>query len=163
MRRIPVREGSLGTRTSPTSCHPPANCQARHDSRGRALQKTRLKYRHRFRKASKNRHPRIASSQVHQLDPCHHLRARQDSRRRCRPQNRHQQSLRRLETLQTQNPILHPKALEKLLAHWTLKETAVPGKMTNAAAATPLDLAPSAVRLKRLFQGISPFSRFSSN
>ena len=154
---------AAGTRASPTSCHPPAHCQVRHDSRGRPLQKTRLKYRHRFRKASKTRHPRIASSQVHQLDPCHHLRARQDSRRRCRPQNRNQQSLRRLKTLQTQNPILHPKAPEKLLAHWTLKEIAVPGKMTDAAAAPSLDPATSAIRLKRLFQGISRFSRFSSN
>lgn len=48
---------------------------------------------------------------------------------------------------------------KKLLSDWTRKEIAVLGKMTDASAAASLDLAPSAVRLKRISLGIPPFGR----
>ena len=55
------------------------------------------------------------------------------------------------------------KRPKKLLTDWTLKEIAVLGTMTEAAAAASLDLAPSAVRLKRIALGIPPFGRSSSH
>ena len=51
---------------------------------------------------------------------------------------------------------------KKHLTDWTRKEIAVLGTMTDAAAAATLDLAPSAVRLKRISLGIPPFGRSSS-
>jgi hypothetical protein len=51
---------------------------------------------------------------------------------------------------------------KKLLTDWTRKEIAVLGTMTDAAVAAALDLAPSAVRLKRISLGISPFGRSAS-
>jgi hypothetical protein len=60
-------------------------------------------------------------------------------------------------------PSFTQKRPKKLLTDWTLKEIAVLGKMTDAAAAAALDLAPSAVRLKRISLGIPPFGRSSTN
>jgi hypothetical protein len=59
-------------------------------------------------------------------------------------------------------PPFTQKRPKKLLTDWTRKEIAVLGKMTDAAAAATLDLAPSAVRLKRISLGIPPFGRSSS-
>ena len=59
-------------------------------------------------------------------------------------------------------PSFTQKRPKKLLSDWTRKEIAVLGKMTDAAAAASLDLAPSAVRLKRISLGIPPFGRSSS-
>lgn len=59
-------------------------------------------------------------------------------------------------------PPFTQKRPKKLLTDWTRKEIAVLGKMTDAAAAASLDLAPSAVRLKRISLGIPPFGRSSS-
>lgn len=56
-------------------------------------------------------------------------------------------------------PSFTQKRPKKLLTDWTRKEVAVLGKMTDAAAAAALDLAPSAVRLKRISLGIPPFGR----
>jgi hypothetical protein len=58
-------------------------------------------------------------------------------------------------------PPFTTKRPKKLLTDWTLKEIAVIGTMTDAAAAAALDLAPSAVRLKRIALGIPPFGRSS--
>ncbi len=60
-------------------------------------------------------------------------------------------------------PSYTQKRPKKLLTDWTLKEIAVLGKMTDAAAAATLDLAPSAVRKKRISLGIPPFGRSSSH
>jgi hypothetical protein len=60
-------------------------------------------------------------------------------------------------------PSFTQKRPKKLLTDWTLKEIAVLGQMTDAAAAATLDLAPSAVRLKRISLGIPPFGRSSSH
>ena len=60
-------------------------------------------------------------------------------------------------------PPFTQKRPKKLLTDWTRKEIAVLGKMTDAAAAATLDLAHSAVRLKRISLGIPPFGRTSSN
>jgi hypothetical protein len=60
-------------------------------------------------------------------------------------------------------PPFTQKRPKKLLTDWTRKEIAVLGKMTDAAAAATLDLAPSAVRLKRISLGIPPFGRSSSH
>ena len=60
-------------------------------------------------------------------------------------------------------PSFTQKRPKRLLTNWTLKEIAVLGKMTDAAAAASLDLAHSAVRLKRISLGIPPFGRSSSN
>ena len=60
-------------------------------------------------------------------------------------------------------PPFTQKRPKKLLTDWTLKEIAVLGTMTEAAAAASLDLAPSAVRLKRIALGIPPFGRSSSH
>lgn len=60
-------------------------------------------------------------------------------------------------------PSFTQKRPKKLLTDWTRKEIAVLGKMTDAAAAASLDLAPSAVRLKRISLGIPPFGRSSSH
>ena len=60
-------------------------------------------------------------------------------------------------------PSFTTKRPKKLLTDWTRKEIAVLGKMTDAAAAAALDLAPSAVRLKRISLGIPPFGRSSSH
>ena len=60
-------------------------------------------------------------------------------------------------------PSFTQKRPKKLLTDWTLKEIAVLGKMTDAAAAATLDLAHSAVRLKRISLGIPPFGRSSSH
>ncbi|MGL4400684.1 MAG: hypothetical protein ACRCXD_12505 [Luteolibacter sp.] len=60
-------------------------------------------------------------------------------------------------------PSFTQKRPKKLLTDWTLKEIAVLGAMTDVAAAATLDLAPSAVRLKRISLGIPPFGRSSSN
>ena len=59
-------------------------------------------------------------------------------------------------------PSFTQKRPKKLLTDWTRKEIAVLGKMTDAAAAATLDLAHSAVRLKRISLGIPPFGRSSS-
>ncbi len=59
-------------------------------------------------------------------------------------------------------PSFTQKRPKRLLTDWTLKEIAVLGKMTDAAAAASLDLAHSAVRLKRISLGIPPFGRSSS-
>ncbi len=59
-------------------------------------------------------------------------------------------------------PPFTTKRPKKLLTDWTRKEIAVLGKMTDAAAAATLDLAHSAVRLKRISLGIPPFGRSSS-
>ena len=59
-------------------------------------------------------------------------------------------------------PPFTQKRPKKLLTDWTRKEIAVLGKMTDAAAAATLDLAHSAVRLKRISLGIPPFGRSSS-
>lgn len=59
-------------------------------------------------------------------------------------------------------PSFTQKRPKKLLTDWTLQEIAVLGKMTDAAAATSLDFAHSAVRLKRISLGIPPFGRSSS-
>lgn len=59
-------------------------------------------------------------------------------------------------------PPFTQKRPKKLLTDWTRKEIAVLGKMTDAAAAATLDLAPSAVRLKRISLGIPPFGRSAS-
>jgi hypothetical protein len=59
-------------------------------------------------------------------------------------------------------PPFTTKRPKKLLTDWTLKEISVLGTMTDAAAAAALDLAPSAVRLKRISLGIPPFGRSSS-
>jgi len=56
-------------------------------------------------------------------------------------------------------PPFTKKRPKKLLTDWTRKEIAVLGKMTDAAAAAALDLAHSAVRLKRISLGIPPFGR----
>jgi hypothetical protein len=60
-------------------------------------------------------------------------------------------------------PPFTTKRPKKLLTDWTLKEIAVLGTMTDAAAAAALDLAHSAVRLKRISLGIPPFGRSSSH
>ena len=54
------------------------------------------------------------------------------------------------------------KRPKKLLADWTRKEISNLGKMTDAAAAAALDIAHSAVRLKRISLGIPPFGRKES-
>lgn len=59
-------------------------------------------------------------------------------------------------------PPFTQKRPKKLLTDWTRKEISVLGKMTDAAAAATLDVAPSAVRLKRISLGIPPFGRSSS-
>jgi hypothetical protein len=59
-------------------------------------------------------------------------------------------------------PPFTQKRPKKLLTDWTLKEIAVLGNMTDAAAAAALDLAHSAVRLKRISLGIPPFGRRKS-
>jgi len=59
-------------------------------------------------------------------------------------------------------PPFTQKRPKKHLTEWTRKEIAVLGKMTDAAAAAALDLAPSAVRLKRISLGIPPFGRKKS-
>jgi hypothetical protein len=59
-------------------------------------------------------------------------------------------------------PSFTQKRPKRLLTDWTLKEIVVLGKMTDAAAAAALDLAHSAVRLKRISLGIPPFGRSSS-
>lgn len=59
-------------------------------------------------------------------------------------------------------PPFTKKRPKKLLTDWTLKEIALLGKMTDAAAATALDLAHSAVRLKRISLGVPPFGRKES-
>lgn len=56
-------------------------------------------------------------------------------------------------------PAFTQKRPKKLLDDWTRKETALLGKMTDAAAAAALDIAPSAVRLKRISLGIPPYGR----
>jgi hypothetical protein len=61
-----------------------------------------------------------------------------------------------------QIPPFTQKRPKKHLTDWTRKEIAVLGKMTDAAAADALDLAHSAVRLKRISLGIPPFGRSSS-
>lgn len=60
-------------------------------------------------------------------------------------------------------PPFTTKRPKRLLTDWTRKEIAVLGKMTDAAAAATLDLAPSAIRLKRISLGIPPFGRSSSH
>lgn len=60
-------------------------------------------------------------------------------------------------------PPFTQKRPKKLLTDWTLQEIGVLGTMTDAAAAASLDLAPSAVRLKRISLGIPPFGRSSSH
>jgi len=59
-------------------------------------------------------------------------------------------------------PPFTKKRPKKLLTDWTRKEVALLGKMTDAAAAAALDLAHSAVRLKRISLGIPPFGRKKS-
>ena len=59
-------------------------------------------------------------------------------------------------------PPFTQKRPKKLLTDWTRKEIAPLGKMTDAAAAAALDLAHSAVRLKRISLGIPPFGRKES-
>lgn len=59
-------------------------------------------------------------------------------------------------------PPFTKKRPKKLLTDWTRKEITLLGKMTDAAAAASLDLAPSAVRLKRIALGIPPFGRRKS-
>lgn len=59
-------------------------------------------------------------------------------------------------------PPFTQKRPKKLLTDWTRKEIAVLGKMTDAAAAAKLDVANSAVRLKRISLGIPPFGRKGS-
>jgi hypothetical protein len=59
-------------------------------------------------------------------------------------------------------PPFTQKRPKKLLTDWTLKEIALLGEMTDAAAAAALDLAHSAVRLKRISLGIPPFGRKKS-
>ena len=60
-------------------------------------------------------------------------------------------------------PSFTQKRPKKLLTDWTRKEIVVLGKMTDAAAAASLDLAHSAVRLKRISLGIPPFGRSSAH
>ena len=60
-------------------------------------------------------------------------------------------------------PSFTQKRPKKLLTDWTRKEIGVLGKMTDAAAAASLDLAHSAVRLKRISLGIPPLGRASSH
>ena len=60
-------------------------------------------------------------------------------------------------------PPFTQKRPKKHLTDWTLREIGVLGTMTDAAAAAALDLAPSAVRLKRISLGIPPFGRRSSD
>ena len=60
-------------------------------------------------------------------------------------------------------PPFTQKRPKKLLSDWTRKEISVLGKMTDAAAAAKLDVAHSAVRLKRISLGIPPFGRSSSH
>jgi hypothetical protein len=55
-------------------------------------------------------------------------------------------------------PPFTTKRPKKLLTDWTRKEIAVLGKMTDAKAAATLDLAHSAVRLKRIALGSSSIS-----
>jgi len=59
-------------------------------------------------------------------------------------------------------PSFTQKRPKKLLADWTRKEISVLGKMTDAEAAATLDVAASAVRLKRISLGIPPFGRKKS-
>jgi hypothetical protein len=59
-------------------------------------------------------------------------------------------------------PPFTQKRPKKHLADWTLKEIALLGKMTDAAAAAALDIAPSAARLKRISLGVPPFGRKKS-
>ncbi|MCU0776333.1 MAG: hypothetical protein MUF86_01540 [Akkermansiaceae bacterium] len=59
-------------------------------------------------------------------------------------------------------PPFTKKRPKKHLTDWTLGEIALLGEMTDAAAAAALDLAPSAVRLKRIALGIPPFGRKKS-
>ena len=59
-------------------------------------------------------------------------------------------------------PSFTQKRPKKLLSDWKYREIALLGKMTDAAAAATLDLAHSAVRLKRISLGIPPFGRSSS-
>jgi hypothetical protein len=54
------------------------------------------------------------------------------------------------------------KRPKKLLTDWTRKEIALLGKMTDAAAAAALDIAHSAVRLKRISLNIPPYGRRKS-
>ena len=54
------------------------------------------------------------------------------------------------------------KRPKRLLTDWNLKEIALLGEMTDGAAAAALDLAHSAVRLKRISLGIPPFGRKGS-
>ncbi len=56
-------------------------------------------------------------------------------------------------------PSFTQKRPKKLLTDWTRKEISVLGKMTDAEAAATLDLANSAVRLKRISLGIPPYGR----
>jgi hypothetical protein len=60
-------------------------------------------------------------------------------------------------------PPFTQKRPKKLRSDWTLKEIAVLGTMTDAAAAAKLDLPASAVRLKRISLGIPPFGRRASS
>ena len=59
-------------------------------------------------------------------------------------------------------PPFSSKRPKKLLTDWTRKEIAILGTMPDAKAAAALDLAPSAVRLKRISLGIPPFGRSAS-
>jgi hypothetical protein len=59
-------------------------------------------------------------------------------------------------------PPFTKKRPKKLLADWTLQEIALLGEMTDAEAAAALDLAHSAVRLKRISLGIPAFGRRKS-
>lgn len=59
-------------------------------------------------------------------------------------------------------PPFHKKRPKKHLKDWTRKQTALLGKMTDAAAANALDFAHSAVRRKRLSLGIPAFGRKKS-
>lgn len=59
-------------------------------------------------------------------------------------------------------PSFTTKRPKKLLTDWTRKEIALLGKMTDAAAAAALDIAHSAVRLKRISLNIPPYGRRSS-
>ena len=60
-------------------------------------------------------------------------------------------------------PSFTQKRPKKLLSDWKYREIALLGKMTDAAAAASLDLAHSAVRLKRISLGIPPFGRSSAH
>jgi len=73
------------------------------------------------------------------------------------------QTLRALRDLFLQvRPLVEPKRPKRPLTDWNLKEIALLGEMTDASAAAALDLAHSAVRLKRISLGIPPFGRKGS-